>query len=324
MHEFECKLFKPRSAEMAAQTYTTKAARITGQISQKRKAAKCANPNYYPTIRSVVEDTLKIERAMSEMRRARQGVPRSWPGARFTARAVAEAVRPIVEEIRLRAFGSTAPFDSAEAFEEWARPHLGAAKTAWARFEEDELSYRTPYRVLLEDVRTKLVPLTGWTEGFALAHVAIGSTYPGGFVSTAHHSHGAPPWVQVTFYPWHVNDVYLEHLRSALGKLLRTRWAKRSAGWGEAYSTDDLMLLDLLAHVGPPPWGQGKGKAVGRTEYWKRLSAAWGKWYKERVEPNALRMRWERFVDTHPEDERILLGWSGEGDGTSPNGAPSP
>jgi hypothetical protein len=218
---------------------------------------------------------------------------------------VAKAVRPIVEEIRRQAFGTTAPLKSVEAFEDWAASSFEVRNRAWRQWEE--VWPRTPYDELLDSVRTKVMPLTGWIEHFALQHVVLGKEFPGGFMGRASHFHSAPPWAEVTFYPWHLNEQFFQHLRVTLAKLLRDpRLPERAGGWGEPYSIEDLKFLDLLADSGAPPPGEGRGKRVGRGAYWRRLSATWGKRYKERVGPNAIRMRWERFASDHPEDIRLL------------------
>lgn len=88
------------------------------------------------------------------------------------------------------------------------------------------------------------------------------------------------------------------------------------AGWGKPYDVHELRLLDLLAGESAPPASAGKGKRVGRTVCWQRLSKAWGRRYKEQVKPNALRMRWERFAVKHPEDVLLLTGAAAtKGDG---------
>jgi len=274
---------------------------VKERVTQEVTAAKRANPK--SRLGPVIEGIL--DRALPEVLRTRRGVPKAWPGSRFTAHAVAKAVRPIVEDIRRQAFGTTAHLKSAEAFEEWAAPSIEVRNKAWA--QGGEVWPRTSYDELLKNVRTKVMPLTGWTEHFALQHVALGRKVPSGFVGSTTRSDIAPPWAQVTFYPWQMNEQCFQYLRAVLGKLLHDpNLPKRVGGWGRPYSPEDLKLLDLLAEVGAPPQSQGKGKAVGRTEYWQRLSAAWGKRYKERVKPNALRMRWERFAATHPEDRRFF------------------
>jgi hypothetical protein len=61
-----------------------------------------------------------------------------------------------------------------------------------------------------------------------------------------------------------------------------------------------VRLLDLVPIVGPPPRGRGKGRRVGRAQYWHDLSRAWRTRYGESIHPWALRMRWQRFANAYP------------------------
>jgi len=275
-----------------------KVKRVKEQIAEAVSLAKRSDSGARLPLGPVIDEAL--DRKLPGLLRMRQGTPKSWPGSWFVACAVAKAIRPVVEEIRGKAFGTSEPFKSAETFEEWVRGK-GSSKRVQTPLAAP-MRGGTLYQVLLTEVREKVISLTGWTEKLALDHVALGRMHPGGFVGVGHQSNLAPPWAQVTFYPWHLNDQYFQRLRSALSKLMLTPLGERVGGWGKPYALENLRLLDLLAEVGAPPQSQGKGKAVGRSEYWQRLSVAWGKRYKEPVMPSALRMRWERFAATHPED----------------------
>lgn len=292
-------------------------------LERELKAAWRAKSRGQMTLPDVLQAAGSAFDSMERVKRLRQGSPRSWPGGRFIEHVVTEALQPFVEEIRRDAFGMSAPLKSRKAWEEWTRRygysddaqgHQELAAYRKACLERSNTVPRTPLESLQDDVREHLVSRTGWDEDFAIEYVALGVWDPRRFLISGRAKYDALPWARVTLYPWHLNETYFQQLRidlrSMFGRLSLLYLKHGQSGhWGKPYTASDLRLVDLMADIGAPPQSKGRGRDVGRNEYWKRASKALAKRNPRggQVTPNALRMRWERFAATHPEDMRMLL-----------------
>lgn len=113
----------------------------------------------------------------------------------------------------------------------------------------------------------------------------------------------------------HLNIADLQRFLSDKQESARRFWDALSRPDGRL-TRAERMLLDAVNLTGLPPEGKGRGRNVGRAEYWSRLAETHRKLYGS-GNPEALRRRWERLIRRigAPEVEKIL-GAGSEGSGS--------
>jgi hypothetical protein len=118
----------------------------------------------------------------------------------------------------------------------------------------------------------RLATLTEWAPDEATLFILTGAVPQVQHRVTASVTRAGVVRLHLTVSPWQVHPVEWARLRLEVAREL-PQFAREEI----TLSTVQRRLLDLVAHHGPPPRSQGRGRAAGRTTYWKRLARAWGR-----------------------------------------------
>jgi hypothetical protein len=132
---------------------------------------------------------------------------------------------------------------------------------------------------------------TGWDETTTLVHILQGSyILPEASNLINPLSFDDFPYVDVRIALWEIPNELRNHPtgRSPLADLLR------DAELEPPHPLDAQLLLLMKSERYPPP-SQGKGRTTGQGEYWRFMGQQWRKTYGAKMEPWALRKRWERM-----------------------------
>lgn len=127
---------------------------------------------------------------------------------------------------------------------------------------------------LLADASSRLADLAGWGKDGAARFILTGAVPALKPKVSWSLTRAGLVRVHLTIFPWQLHPAEWARLRHKAERGL-LRGVPRLSGV-------QRRLLDLIAHLGPPPPSRGRGRRVGRVAYWQRVAREWSKTYRQR------------------------------------------